>query len=142
METGRMINRLSNRLRRRSQAIQASVGVSGAQGAILDYIIVESGRRNVYQKEIEEEFDLRPATATGAMKKLEEKGLIRREAEKEDGRYKRLVITEKAGEIEEALRGEINETERLLLKGLTVSEQETFMALAEKMLANLDGAKA
>ena len=56
MQTGKMINRISNRLRRRSRAIQESLGITGAQGNILDYIIVESGSHSVYQKEIEEEF--------------------------------------------------------------------------------------
>ena len=78
MQTGKMINRISNRLRRRSRAIQESLGITGAQGNILDYIIVESGSHSVYQKEIEEEFGLRPSTATDALKTLEKKGLIRR----------------------------------------------------------------
>ena len=67
METGKKINRISNRLRRRSLKVQESIGISGAQGNILDYILVESVHRNVYQKEIEKEFGLRPSTATGAL---------------------------------------------------------------------------
>ena len=42
METGKMINRISNRLRRRSRKVQETVGISGARGNILDYILVES----------------------------------------------------------------------------------------------------
>ena len=53
METGKMINRISNRLRRRSRKVQETVGISGARGNILDYILVESEKHNVYQKEIE-----------------------------------------------------------------------------------------
>ena len=41
METGKMINKISHRLRRRSQAVQKTVGISEAQGRILDYILVE-----------------------------------------------------------------------------------------------------
>ena len=76
METGKMINQISNRLRRRSRQVQEAIGISGAQGNILDYILVESRQRSVYQKEIEKEFGLRPSTATEALKLLEEKGLI------------------------------------------------------------------
>ena len=32
METGKVINRISNRLRRRSAALQETLGMSGAQG--------------------------------------------------------------------------------------------------------------
>ena len=56
METGKMINRISNRLRRRSKKAQETIGITGAKGNILDYILVESEKHNVYQKAIEKEF--------------------------------------------------------------------------------------
>ena len=40
METGKVINRISNRLRRRSAALQETLGMSGAQGNILNFIIM------------------------------------------------------------------------------------------------------
>ena len=67
METGMIINKISHRLRRRSQAVQESIGISEAQGRILNYILAEGSRRNVYQKDIEEEFDLRPPTASSIL---------------------------------------------------------------------------
>ena len=50
METGKVINRISNRLRRRSAAVQETIGISSTQGLILDFILVESQKRSVYQK--------------------------------------------------------------------------------------------
>ena len=47
MQTGKKINQISNRLRRRSRAIQETIGISGAQGNILNYILVESQNRSV-----------------------------------------------------------------------------------------------
>ena len=138
METGKMINRISNRLRRRSRAIQEAIGISGAQGNILDYILIESPSHSVYQKEIEQEFGLRPSTATEALKSLEMQGLIRREPEEHDGRYKRIVFTEKAAEIKSALRGQIQESEALLLRGIFEAEKEEFLRIAARMLENLD----
>ena len=67
MQTGKLINGISNRLRRRSQVVQKRIGISGAQGNVLDYILVESENHPVYQKEIEKEFGLRPPTATGTL---------------------------------------------------------------------------
>ena len=107
METGKMINRISNRLRRRSAKVQEAVGISGAQGNILDYIILESMAHDVYQKEIEQEFGLRPSTATEALKTLEAKGLIHRVPNKNDARYKKIIFTEKAESIREAIRQQI-----------------------------------
>lgn len=138
MQAGKKINQISNRLRRRSRAIQETVGISGAQGNILNYILVESQNRSVYQKDIEQEFGLRPSTATEALKSLEKNELIRREPDPEDGRYKKIVFTEKAEKIEVVLRSEIEESEAILLQGVTEKEQQEFLRIAEKMLQNLD----
>ena len=138
METGKMINRISNRLRRRSMAVQESVGISGSQGNILDYILVESMKRKVYQKDIEREFGLRPPTASEVLKSLEKQELICRIPDEEDGRWKRIVFTKKAEKIHDALRREIEESEALLLQGISSEEQETFLQIAGKMLENLD----
>ena len=138
METGKMINRISNRLRRRSRQVQEAIGISGAQGNILDYILVESRQRSVYQKEIEKEFGLRPSTATEALKLLEEKGLICRIPEEKDGRYKRIVFTPKAEAVQDALRREIEESEAILLQGVAPEEKELFLEIAGRMLRNLD----
>ena len=66
-----MINKISNRLRRRSKAVQEAIGISGAQGNILSYILAEGEKRSIYQKDIEQEFGLRPSTATEVLKTLE-----------------------------------------------------------------------
>ena len=50
MDTGKVINKISNRLRRRSVALQEKLGMSGAQGNILNYILVDGRKRPVYQK--------------------------------------------------------------------------------------------
>ena len=137
MEAGKMINRISNRLRRRSGKAQETIGITGAKGNILNYILLESEKHNVYQKDIEKEFGLRPSTATEVLKNLEEEELIVRIQDEEDGRYKKIVFTDKAEMIRGALRGEIEKTEELLLKGITPEEQETFIKITAKMLENL-----
>lgn len=138
IETGKMINRISNRLRRRSGKAQERIGITGAKGNILDYILLESEKHNVYQKAIEKEFGLRPSTATEVLKNLEEEGLIVRVPDEDDARYKKIVFTEKAEEIRGVLRSEIEKTEDLLLRGITSEEQALFMKITEKMLENLE----
>ncbi len=138
METGMVINKISHRLRRRSQAVQESIGISEAQGRILSYILAEGSRRNVYQKDIEEEFDLRPPTASSILRNLEKQEMISRVPDETDGRLKKLIFTEKADKIRLALEEEIVETERRLLDGITDEEQKIFLRLAEKMFHNLE----
>ena len=123
METGKVINKISNRLRRRSKAVQEAIGISGAQGNILSYILAEGEKRSIYQKDIEQEFGLRPSTATEVLKTLEGRGLIRRIPDERDGRYKKIVFTERASEIESAIKDEIMKSERLLLTGISQEEK-------------------
>lgn len=134
MDTGKVINKISNRLRRRSVALQEKLGMSGAQGNILNYILVDGRKRPVYQKDIEKEFGLRPSTATEALKNLEAKGLICRISEKQDGRLKRIELTSKAEEIRHLITSEIAESENLLLKVLQKRKDGFLLKLARKCL--------
>ncbi len=141
MDTGKVINKISNRLRRRSAALQEKLGISGAQGNVLHYILIDGRKRPVYQKDIEKEFGLRPSTATEALKNLEAKGLICRISEKQDGRLKRIELTSKAEEIRHLITSQIAESENLLLKGITEEERRIFIEIGKKMLKNLDEAE-
>ena len=138
MNTGKVINKISNRLRRRSHVIQKAAGITGAQGMVLDYILVEGMERNIYQKDIEKEFGLRPSTATELLKSLEGEKLISRVADEQDGRWKKIIFTKEAEKIRDILKSEVEETEALLLKGISIEEQKLFMDIAEKMLKNLE----
>ena len=53
-------------------------------------------------------------------------------------RYKRIVFQDKAAGIKDALRAEIEESEALLLRGISKEEKEIFLRVAQKMLENLD----
>ena len=69
---------------------------------------------------------------------MEKNGLIKRETDLNDGRYKKIVFTEKAEQIEAVLKSEIEESETILLQGVTKEERQEFLRIAEKMLQNLD----
>ena len=58
--------------------------------------------------------------------------------DEDDGRYKKIVFTEKAEEIQNALRREIVRSEEILLEGISPEEQEIFMKITAKMLENLE----
>ncbi|RHT23835.1 MarR family transcriptional regulator [Clostridium sp. AM33-3] len=138
METGKMINCISNRLRNRSQEVHTQLGIGSAQGKILNYVLVESEAHSVYQKDLEREFGLRPSTVTEMLNALEQKKLIQRVSDEWDGRYKKIVFTEKARSMKDRIRQEVEETEHLLLQGITEQEKQEFLCIAGKMLQNLE----
>ena len=133
-----MINCISNRLRNRSQEVHTQLGIGSAQGKILNYFLVESEAHSVYQKDLEREFGLRPSTVTEMLNALEQKKLIQRVSDEWDGRYKKIVFTEKARSMKDRIRQEVEETEHLLLQGITEQEKQEFLCIAGKMLQNLE----
>ena len=133
-----MINCISNRLRNRSQEVHTQLGIGSAQGKILNYVLVESEAHSVYQKDLEREFGLRPSTVTEMLNALEQKKLIQRVSDEWDGRYKKIVFTEKARSMKDRIREEVEETEHLLLQGITEQEKQEFLRIAGKMLQNLE----
>ena len=84
MDTGRLINKLSNCLRRRSAETQKRIHISGTKGQILNYILIESQKRPLVQRDVEQEFGLRPSTATEMLQALQAADLIRREPDPAD----------------------------------------------------------
>ena len=133
-----MINCISNRLRNRSQEVHTQLGIGSAQGKILNYVLVESEAHSVYQKDLEREFGLRPSTVTEMLNALEQKKLIQRVSDEWDGRYKKIVFTEKARSMKDRIRQEVEETEHLLLQRITEQEKQEFLRIAGKMLQNLE----
>lgn len=133
-----MINCISNRLRNRSQEVHTQLGIGSAQGKILNYVLVESEAHSVYQKDLEREFGLRPSMVTEMLNALEQKKLIQRVSDEWDGRYKKIIFTEKARSMKDRIRQEVEETEHLLLQGITEQEKQEFLRIAGKMLQNLE----
>ena len=138
METGKIINRISNRLQRFSPDTQNKLGIGQAQANILRFLLLETAKRSIYQVDIEKEFGLRPPTVTETLKTLEKKDLIRRIPDEDDGRKKKIIITEKTLSMDDGVKWQVEKSEKVLLQGITKEEQEEFMKIAKKMLHNLE----
>ena len=138
MEIGKIINRISNRLQRFSPDTQNKLGIGQAQANILRFLLLETAKRSIYQVDIEKEFGLRPPTVTETLKSLEKKDLIRRIPDENDGRKKKIIITEKTLSLDDGVKCQVEKSEKVLLQGITKEEQEQFMKIAGKMLHNLE----
>lgn len=131
----RSIGKLSNKIRRRIDAFSSKGTFSGAQGRVLHFILAQ--REDVFQKDVEEEYGLRPPTATELLKKMEKSGLIYREATAYDARLKRIIASEKAMQYKDQVLGDLTALEQELTRGVTPEELEVFFRVTEKMLKNL-----
>ena len=138
MEIGKIINRISNRLQRFSPDTQNKLGIGQAQANILRFLLLETAKRSIYQVDIEKEFGLRPPTVTETLKSLEKTDLIRRIPDENDGRKKKIIITEKTLSMDDGVKCQVEKSEKVLLQGIKKEEQEQFMKIAGKMLHNLE----
>lgn len=131
----RYISKLSNKLRRKIDAFSSKKNFSGSQGRVLHFLLAQAG--DVFQKDIEEEYGLRPPTATELLKKMEQNGLIHREATAGDARLKRIVVSEKAMQYKDIVIEDITNLENELIRDISENEMEVFFKVIEKMLENI-----
>ena len=99
--------------------------------------VFEHDDREVYQKDLEKAFHLRPSTATGLLKRMEKNGLLRRESCTEDARLKQLIPTQRGRELYSQVHQETERTEALLTNGVAPQDLETFFRVITQMQQNL-----
>lgn len=93
--------------------------------------------RDIYQKDLEAEFAISRATASNMLAVMERKGLIKRESVEHDARLKKLVLTEKAKQMNRQVEQAILETERLLTKGMSENDKRNLHRYLDQMIQNL-----
>ena len=134
-DIGRYIGRLHNLIRRRLQKDCKNLNCSGAEMLILTYLL--SIDDPVYQKDIENEFFLRPPTATEVLKRMEKGGFITKVTEKDDARKKRIIATEKSLALKAETVERIHTLGMDITQNLSEEEIQAFCSIAEKMVENL-----
>ena len=134
---GRSVGMLSNLIRRHFSTFSFDGTLSVAQGKALHFILVRNSEGDVFQKDVEEEYSLRPPTATKLLKDMEKNGLIRRETVPYDARLKRIVATEKALQYQELICESLEETESRLTNGISEEDLDTFFRVIHQMIRNM-----
>lgn len=136
VDPSRYISKLSNKLRREMDRNSFRGTYSGSQGKALHFILAHEGE-DVFQRDIEEEFGLRPPSATALLKKMEASGLIHRESVPYDRRMKRIVATPKALAYRQQVMADLERLEKKLRGNLTDRELETWADLSQRIIENL-----
>ena len=131
----RYVSKLSNKLRRKIDAFSSRQDFSGSEGKVLHFILAQSG--DVFQKDVEEEYSLRPSTATERLKKMEKNGLIYRQAMPNDARMKKIIVTDKALQYKDIVMNDILSLEEELTKGISPKDLDVFFDVIEKMMDNI-----
>ena len=111
---------------------------TGAQSRILHYLMMNSENDDIFQRDIEEEFDIRRSTATGILQLMEKNGMIIRLSVPYDGRLKKIVLTKKAINLKETISNHIENLETILIKDIPKENLEICFNVLKQMLKNLE----
>jgi len=132
----RYINHLLSRRSTENNFLTPNKSITRANAFIIKYLISNS-HKNIYQKDIETNFGITKSTASTVLKFMEAKDLIKRESVLNDARYKKILPTQKAYEINDKIEKTLYEDEKLLLNCFSKKEQETFKNLLKKLKENI-----
>lgn len=137
-DCGMWIHVLSHKLKKRMNADVQSLGITGVQSRIMHYILIKCMEGPVFQRDVENAFDMCRSTATGILQLMEKNGLILRENVASDARLKSLIPTKKAEQLDAQIGELLRQTERRLTQGLSDEQLALFRDSATRMSANLD----
>ena len=136
-DCGAWINLMSHTVKKRLNAGLANLGVTGVQSQVMHFIMARCSKGPVFQRDVEDAFDLSRSTAAGILNQLERRGLIRREGVAEDGRLKSLIPTQQAVALQEEVHACIQEIETEMTKNISPEERQQILDILSKMYQNL-----
>lgn len=133
----RDIHIVSNKLCRRTDQIMHQYGCTHSQYAVMVYLIKESDR-DIFQKDIEEKFEIRRSSVSAILTHLEKKGFIIRESVAYDARLKKISPTQKGTEMVEKTVQFLQDFEKSLLADISDEDLETFYTVLSRLAYTVD----
>lgn len=139
----RLLNNAVRRyIDRYAEGKKALDSLSCSNGWIIGYVceMRECGR-DVYQRDLENNFGITRSTASKVLGLMEKKGLIERVSVSHDARLKMIVPTEKSIEIGRFIKNDNEKLELQLKKGFSPQELEQLYGYLERIQSNIDAAE-
>ena len=110
--------------------------ITGNHGHIIGFLY-ENREKDLYQKDVEKKFNIRPSTASNMLRTMERNGLIERKSSKDDARLKRLVLTKKSLDIQEFIMRDFDEFNEKMCEGISEEELQLFFSVLDKINSNI-----
>ena len=132
LDIGFQLHSLSNLMRRRMEHSEVfshmDDNVTRNNGWILNYLAHHSDR-DIYQKDIENDFCIRPSTVSKVIRLMESKSLLCREAVPGDARLKKLSLTDLGTRACEQSMEAFHHVEGLAIRELPSTSQREYEAV-------------
>ena len=111
--------------------------MTGTHGWAIGYFY-HNRNKDIFQKDFEQEFNIRRSTASNILALMEKNGLITRESVSYDARLKKISLTQKAIEIHNIVEKAFEKLEDTIQKDISAEELEVFYTVLDKINSNLE----
>ena len=111
--------------------------ITGTNGWIIGYL-ADRQDKDVFQKDIEREFDITRSTASKVIDLMEQKGLVERQKVASDARLRKLVLTDKSLQLAELIAEDKKHLDEVLMRNFTEEEKEKLTEFITRMRKNLE----
>ncbi len=110
--------------------------VTPGQGMLIGFLMKNAGKE-IFQKDIEAEFDIARSTVTATLDSMERKGYITREAVERDARLKKISLTPKAVESHNRIVADLEQLESAMFRDISQEEADALFTVMDKIKENL-----
>lgn len=111
--------------------------MTGTHGWAIGYFY-HNRHRDIFQKDFEQEFNIRRSTASNILALIEKNGLITRESVPYDARLKKITLTDKAIDIQHIVDSAFGKLEDTIKEGITEEELLVFYRVLDKINSNIE----
>ena len=132
-------DKMNRKMQRHFSSYFSDSQLTSIQGIVLHYIIVEKDRGDIFPKDLEEFLGIKGSSVTSLINNLEQGGYLRRESLESDGRYKKLVLTEKTKGMQEDILKRVYDYIHSMFVGIPEDHLKIFESVIMQMTKNADG---
>lgn len=129
-----LLEQVSHLSRYHAMKRMEAMDIKPGQAGIL---FILKGEGSMPQKKLAEKMGITPPSMTAAIKKLESRGYIIKEADPQDQRVFKIGLSEKGRECIESLKGIMGDIENTVFKDITYEEKLFLRRLLIEMRKNL-----
>lgn len=130
-------DKLNRKMNRYFASYFTETPLTSIQALVLHYLITESAKRDIFPKDLEEFLEIKPSSVTSLIANLERNGYLRRESLPNDGRYKKLVLTDKTFKIRNDISNRINSYMISIFTDISEEDLKVFEKVIAQMTKNI-----
>lgn len=133
---GRQLKIASTQLTKQFDKFAIQYDLTSMQMSVIDFLTLFKDQE-MFQKDIEHEFNIRRSTASTLLKRMEDKGLLRRVESNKDARQKQVILTDLATKYEDDIQKFMIGTQQKIHSFLSDEEYAALESSLDKIIKHM-----